>query len=193
MSQQSLVVFLADIEDTRKAKGRYHQQLAILIIMVMGMLCGNTSLKSIARFAKSHRRELAACLPLRYGRVPSYSTLQRTAHRLDMQQVCEAFNAWMAQFSDETMAIDGKSIRSTVQTTDEGKQGFVSLVSFFGQTRQLIHHIGCYENDKRSEQHLVQQLLERLDINKTVFTLDALHCQKKPSKPSQMQDMAILS
>ena len=180
MSQQSLVVFLVDIEDTRKAKGRYHQQLSILVILIMGMLCGNTSLKSIARFAKAHRRELAECLPLRYGRVPSYSTLQRSIHRMDMQQVCDAFNAWMEQFSDEVMAVDGKSIRSTFFQTTRGQQGFASMVSFFGQQSQLIHHIGCYENNKRSEQHLVQQLLGALHINKTVFTLDALHCQKKP-------------
>ena len=36
MFQQSLVVFLVDIEDTRKAKGRYYQQLSILVILNHG-------------------------------------------------------------------------------------------------------------------------------------------------------------
>jgi len=85
----------------------------------------------------------------------------------------------MGQYTvSETLAVDGKSITSTVTKTVEGKQTFTSLVSFFGQRSQLIRHVGKLENDKRSEIDVVHELIGTLRIERSVFTLDALHCQK---------------
>jgi predicted HTH domain antitoxin len=88
---QSLIVFLAEIEDTRKSKGKRHEQLSILVIMIMAMLCGKTSLKSIARFAKAHRAEFAEYMPLPRGKIPSYSTFQRASLRIKIDDTCAAF------------------------------------------------------------------------------------------------------
>jgi len=55
----------------------------------------------------------------------------------------------------------------------------VSLVSLFGQQSHLILKVGILENSKASEINTVRELLQTLKINKAVFTLDALHCQKK--------------
>jgi len=59
MSPHSLIHYLADIADPRHAKGIRHPQLSTLTIMVMAMLCGHTSLKGIARFARTHVELLA--------------------------------------------------------------------------------------------------------------------------------------
>jgi len=71
-----------------------------------------------------------------------------------------------------------------VSVTDAGQseQNFVSLVSFFGQQSQLILKVGLLENSKESEIKIVQEMLKELKIDKAVFTLDALHCQKKTVK-----------
>ncbi len=45
-----------EIEDSRKAKGKPYSQLSTLVIIMMAMLCGKTSLKQIARNDK--RREV---------------------------------------------------------------------------------------------------------------------------------------
>lgn len=175
---QSLIMFLSEIEDTRQARGKRHEQLAILVMMIMAMLCGKTSLKSIARFAKAHHVELVRHIPLPRGKVPSYSTFQRASLRIKIDDTCAAFNKWMSQYvKPEPIAVDGKSISSTV--TDRGKQAFTALVSFFGQKSHLIYRIGVLENDKGSEIHLVQSLLKMMQIERSIFTLDALHCQKK--------------
>jgi hypothetical protein len=188
---QSLIVFLAEIEDTRKPKGKRHEQLSILTIMIMAMLCGKVSLKSIARFAKTHRAELAKHMPLPRGKEPSYSTIQRASLCLKINDVCSAFNKWMSQhMKPEPTAVDGKSITSTVNT-ETGKQAFTSLVSFFGQKSQLIYQIGVLENDKRSD--VVQEILKVMQIEKSIFTLDALHCQKKRPRRLLRQAMAMSS
>ena len=143
MEPKSLVVFLDEMEDARKAKGKRHSQRSILVLMIMARLGGKTRWKAIARFAKTHRVKLAECIPLPRGQAPSSSTFQRLSRSLVANQVCESFNRWMAQYQQpEATAVDGKSITSTVKNATDRDQSFVSLVSFFGQTSQLIYQIG---------------------------------------------------
>jgi hypothetical protein len=70
------VYFLAQVEDSRKAKGKRPEQVLLLLVVILAMLCGKTSLKSIARFGKAHRQELARHIPLPRAKAPSFSTLQ---------------------------------------------------------------------------------------------------------------------
>jgi len=191
MSANSLIHYLAELEDPRHARGIRHPQLSTLTIMVMAMLCGKTSLKGIARFARSHSQALAAVIPLPRNKAPSFSTIQRLSQQLSFECLCESFNRWMSQYQPaETIAIDGKSITSTFQQSAEGKQSFTSLVSFFSQQSQLIGPIAMLENDKCSEIEVVQKLIDTLQIEKAVFTLDALHCQKKRWPRLLPRDMA---
>ena len=82
--------------------------------MIMSIMCGHTGLNAMARFAKSHREELAEVMP-----------------EISFNQIYKAFNKWMIQyFKEENIAIDGKSINSTVSSCHDSKQNFVSLVSW---------------------------------------------------------------
>lgn len=175
----SLAHYLQNLDDYRHPKGKRHQLLPTLIIMIMGMTCGYMELRAIARFAKLHRELLKEYLPLPRGKTPSYPTLSRLSKGIDVNQVIHGFNEWMSQsLLGERIAIDGKSITSTVSASQETDQNFVSLVSFFSQHRHLIVKIGAFENHQTSEISVVQELLSQFDITTAVFTLDALHCQK---------------
>ena len=179
----NLIHYLEQIDDPRQKRGIRHQQVACLIIMILAILCGYTGLRAQARFAKTHQKTLGEFLPLPRGKVPSYWTLRELVKAIDFKQVCQAFNDWMAQYLyQEGMAIDGKSIRSTVTSSQDSHQNFVSLVSFFGQKTHLVRQVGILENHKTSEIQVVQQLFEHFKIKKAVLTLDALHCQKKTVK-----------
>lgn len=65
---KSLVEYLKKIEDPRKEKGKRHPLLPTLIIMIMGMLGGQTGLRAIARFGKANRELLKEPLPLPRGK-----------------------------------------------------------------------------------------------------------------------------
>jgi len=176
----SLVHYLQQIEDYRHPKGKRHQLLPSLIIMIMAMTCGYTGLRAMARFGQIYGDLLKEYLPLPRGKAPSCPTLQRFSKGIDFNQVIHCFNEWMSQYlTGERIAIDGKSIKSTVTSSQETEQNFVSLVSFFSQHRQLILKVGVLENHQTSEIPVVQELLNQFEITKAVFTLDALHCQKK--------------
>src|SRR5574343_260401 len=111
----SIISYLNTLIDSRKTKGIRHQQTPTLVIMIISMMCGYTSFNAMARFAKNHKTQLASRIPLPRGKVPSASTFLRLSHRLDVSQLCEAFNQWMLNYyKPELIAIDGKSINSTV-------------------------------------------------------------------------------
>jgi len=180
---KNLVTYLDQIADSRQAKGIRHKQTTTLVIMIMSIMCGHTGLNAMARFAQSHRRILSEFIPLPRGKTPSSSTIQRLSRALDFKQLCQAFNDWMIQYyTEEDLAIDGKSIKSTVSSCHDYQQNFISLVSFFGQRSNLIWHVGQLENGKGSEINKVQDLIQALEIKRSLFTLDALHCQKKTVK-----------
>jgi hypothetical protein len=75
--------------------------------------------------------------------------------------------------------IDGKSIKGTVQNYENEYQNFVSIVSIFAINRGQVLSLDKLENKKSSEIATVQNLVAALDIEGMVFSLDALHCQKK--------------
>jgi hypothetical protein len=175
----SLIPYLNTLSDSRKAKGIRHQQTPTLIIMIMSMMCGYTSFHAMARFAKHHKTLLANQIPLPRGKAPCASTFLRLSHRLDVQELCKAFNQWMLNhYKPELIAIDGKSINSTVSHCHDSEQSFASLVSFFGHQSHLVLRVGTLENSTQSEIHQVQALLSLFEVEKAIFTLDALHTQK---------------
>lgn len=93
------------------------------------------------------------------------------------------FNQWAKNYVDlersQWCGIDGKSIKGTMQNYKSEYQNFVSIVSVFAQNRGLVIGLDKLNNKDTSEIKTVQNLIATLDIEDTVFSLDALHCQKK--------------
>ena len=172
----NLLEHLETLTDSRHAKGKRHSQTTTLAIVLLGMLCGHVHIK--ARFAKQYHPQLALALPLPKGKTPSIMTIQRLSLRIDVEELCEVFNRWMkSYYQAEAVAIDGKSINSTVSEAHGKHQNFASIVSFFGQNTHLVWQLGVLESQKQHEIQKVQQLLAAF-TDKATFTLDALHTQK---------------
>jgi hypothetical protein len=102
---------------------------------------------------------------------------------LDYEELTRVFSEWARQYgkvaSDEWAGIDGKGLKNTVTNCSSSEQNFVNVVSVFTHQRGIVLGLKVMENKKTSEIKTVQELLETLDLKGYVFTLDALHCQKK--------------
>jgi hypothetical protein len=113
-----------------------------------------------------------------------YSHSPEVLKGIDFEAVINAFNQWARQYvtleSEEWFAMDGKALASTVTDQDSSYQNFVSLVSVFSHKRGQVLKAAKLENKKQSEIPTVREFIEALDLQGVVFTLDALHCQKKP-------------
>jgi hypothetical protein len=102
---------------------------------------------------------------------------------IEVSQLSEAFYLWaLHRFKidkNEWVAIDGKSIKGTVVASSQSMQDFVNLVSLYASKKHLVLGITKSNNKKESEMQVVQEVLDTLELKDVIFTLDALHCQKK--------------
>lgn len=114
---------------------------------------------------------------------PSYSTFRRVLKTLNFEPLIDLFNTWAANFAPaqagERLAIDGKAIRCTVSDYTHSYQNFISTVSVYSHQRGMVLRMQAMANKQISEITVVEQLISEFSGQQVVFTLDALHCQKK--------------
>jgi len=105
---------------------------------------------------------------------------------MDFVPFVALFKHWsqtFIQLTEETwVAADGKSLRSTLSAYSESYQNFVSTVSAFTHQQGVVLHLQVTENKHISELEVVRQVMTALAGQPLVFTLEALHCQKKRSR-----------
>ena len=179
---KSIIDYLKEVPDPREAKGSRDDLWQILLIIIMGIMSGHTTYRELERFVERHRRTLIKLLALKQGTAPSYSTLRRMMIDVDYAALNNAFNGWMQEqpmAGGAAIAGDGKSLRNTVSNADNNKQNFISMVSLFSQQQGVVVATAIMENKKESDICVIQQLLSQLNLENHVFTMDALHCQKK--------------
>jgi hypothetical protein len=76
------------------------------------------------------------------------------------------------------VAIDGKTLRHSFDNFLDRRAAHM-LSAFAADTALVLAHLDC--DDKSNEIPAVQTLLGTLGLAGAVVTVDAMHCQKKPS------------
>lgn len=184
----TLVEAFSGIDDHRRAEGKRYPLVALLIMMMMSIVCGRCRYREMARFVEANQKDLQHFFHLKRAQMPSHVTFRHIIQRVDFEQLNDAFVRWARHYlsvpAGAWVSADGKALGSTVSDYDQPYQNFVSLVSFFLQERGQILQVGRLENGKASEIHTVQEMIQLFDLQGVIFTMDALHCQKKRSMPS---------
>ncbi|MCG5061273.1 MAG: ISAs1 family transposase [Limnoraphis sp. WC205] len=180
----SLIEYLKLVKDFRRKQGQKYPLWWILLIVILGLMAGHLGYRALGGFAKSQQQTFTEFFKLRLKKAPSYSTIRRAIQGVDWAELIGVFNQWATQLeisNDEArwLAVDGKSLKSTLQYYCQNRQNFVSMVSVFCQENGLVLALGKFENKHCSEIHQVQEMVRALPLEKKVFTLDALHCQKQ--------------
>jgi hypothetical protein len=109
--------------------------------------------------------------------------------RLDAADVEKAFreHAAFLNFASDgdeacVIAFDGKTLKGSFDNFNDAKAKQV-LSAFAVDTALVLAHIEI--DEKSNEIPAVQKLLQDLDVAGHIVTCDAMHCQKKPSRPPQ--------
>ena len=148
----------------------------------MGTISGCRSYYALEDFGARHYGAVSEQLGLKVTRLPSDTTFRRILQKLDFQILVQHFEQWMnSTFTiepGEWVAIDGKSIKGTFTEPSTAYQNFVSMVSVYSHQSGVVLAAQQFESTKSSELKVVQTMLEALQLEGVVFTLDALHCQK---------------
>lgn len=181
-----LIEQVKQFPDYRKGKGKRHALWLVMMLVLLGTLCGYRGYRPLADFSQQHWQSLCELFELPTDtRMPSYSTFRRILQRVDFEPIVELFNQWSQRFiqlmEPTWVAADGKSIKSTLTDYSQSYQNFVTTVCAFTHQTGVVLHLQVMDNKQTSEIEVVRQLIGALAGQPIVFTLDALHCQKKQS------------
>jgi predicted transposase YbfD/YdcC len=164
------------LKDPRRSHGRRHLLMDIMVIAICAVICGCDDWQQVATFGRERRDWLQSFLELPNG-IPSHDTFERVFDRLHPEAFQACFRDWMHALSAalpiEQIAIDGKTLRGSATS----KLGALHLVSAWATANQLtLGQIAVA--DKSNEITAIPKLLELLDLQGALVTMDAMGCQK---------------
>lgn len=179
------VALLAEIEDPRRAEGKLYRLPHVVLFAILAIVSGANSYRTIHSFIDVHLRRLRDAFGVTWRKAPAYTTIRGILQQLDPSSVEAAFRRHAAALDEAAtgdgrrhVAIDGKALRRSFDSFHDRRAAHL-LSAFASHPALVLAHIDCH--DKSNEIPAVQALLGALGLTDAVITVDAMHCQKKPS------------
>jgi predicted transposase YbfD/YdcC len=173
--------FFMDLTDPRD-RNALHKLHDMIVIAVMAIVCGADSWVQVQFWGECKQKWLSTFLDLPNG-IPSHDTFGRVFSLLDPDEFERRFLAWMSAVVElsegRLVAIDGKAIRRSFEH-GWNKTAMTHLVSAFvcqGDNRLVFSQIAVEE--KSNEIVAIPRLLDLLDLQGAVVTIDAIGCQRE--------------
>ena len=165
------------IKDPRRKHRRQHLLIDIVVIAICAVIAGADTWQEVVTFAHERREWLQTFLELPGG-IPSHDTFERVFDRIDPVVFQACFRSWVDALRGllplEHVSIDGKSLRGSRHS----ELGALHLVSAWA-TAQHLHLGQIAVAEKSNEITAIPKLLELLDLNGALVTIDAMGCQKE--------------
>lgn len=158
----------------------------LLLFSILAVASGATSYRKIQRFLDAHRERLNDLCQLHWKRAPAHTSIRYTLQGLDAKAVELAFRQHASDLDGEraphaSIAMDGKTLRGRFDHFEDRKAAQV-LSALATESTLVLGHVWITDDDgeKHHEIQAAQQLIEAFGLSGRLFTLDALHTQKKP-------------
>lgn len=172
------LVHFEDLADPRQAGKVIYPLEEVLLLCLLAVLAGAETIVDIARFGEKKRDLLRRFRPFRSG-TPSHDQLGTLLASLEAERFQECFVAWVAAVSGapaEVIAIDGKTSRRSYQK--KGAKDPIHMVSAFAARQRLV--LGQVKvAEKSNEIVAIPKLLDMLEFEGAVVTIDAMGCQRE--------------
>ncbi len=177
-----IMPFFETIKDHRRKEGRQYDLPHVLLFTLLAILSDAHSYRKIATFIKIRFPLLKQIFGIKWRKAPGYTTVRDILLGVNEEFMEQAFRSQAKVLADlppeDVIAIDGKMLRGSFDHQSE--QPALMMLSAFATSNQIIlGHIMLNEKEKESEIPAAQLLINQLNLNGKLFTLDALHCQKK--------------
>jgi predicted transposase YbfD/YdcC len=192
----SVLEYFAALPDPRREQGKIHMLDEIVFMSICAVLCGADSWLDIAEYSESKKEGLETFLTLPGG-IPSHDTFRRVFCLLDPLAFQACFSAWITALMHRRgltpiplgppdsipldppelrpIAIDGKTQRGSARRTVG--QSPLHMVSAWSVENHLT--LGQVATQAKSNEiTAIPELLQFLDLEGAVVTIDAMGCQK---------------
>jgi predicted transposase YbfD/YdcC len=175
MNIEKLKAELVEIEDPRRQWGNLrHKLVEILIIGLCTVICLGEDFEDMEDFGKDREDWLRGFLELPNG-IPGHDTFRRVFERINPNALAKSLNAWLdntGRSGGRNVNIDGKTICGSKNT----KHAAYHVVSAWVSENHMT--LGeLVVDDKSNEITAIPELLEMIDIEGDIVTIDAMGCQ----------------
>jgi hypothetical protein len=181
--QVSLLEIFRSMPDRRRREGKRFELATVLLYSVLSIVAGANSYRQMHEFIRVHRQRLNEAFGLRLRCSPSYTGLRLIIRGVDPAALEAAFRRHASSVAPSpegmaAVAIDGKTLRGSFDAFVDRKAAH--MMSALRQADQIVLGHMMVE-EKSNEIPAAPELIEALGLKGCLFTLDAEHCQKKPS------------
>lgn len=178
-----LLKYLNEIEDKRSGQGKVYELGHIILLCIVAMLNNADGFPAIAKFIEVHQEKLEEIFGFYWVRSPDSSTIRKILNKVDPKELETAFRKYTQEIDkskknnkSRCFAIDGKALRGSIDRVKDVKA--LHMLNIFATDNDLI--IANLEvSNKSNEIPAVQDLIKEIGLQGCIFTMDAMHCQKK--------------
>jgi len=161
---------LGSMPDFRRAEGRMHELRFVLIIVILSVMSGYTSLRSIKDFMEKNKKQLINFFKPKDNRLPSFQTVGRVLQHADFEKLSDIFHHWALSQSlitkKEWISLDGKVSRGTGEFATSSYQNFVSIITAFSNKQKRALLSKKIHTKKENEIPKVQEIIQLLNLKK---------------------------
>ena len=153
-STNSLQSIFESIEDPRVERTKRHQLLDIILIAILGVLCGAEGWVDIESFGNTKEAWLKTFLDLPNG-IPSHDTFGRVFARIEPKQFEECFLNWVRGVTEKitgVVAIDGKTLRRSHDAAN-GKKALHLVSAWAAENRMVLAQMAVDEKSNAHDRH----------------------------------------
>jgi hypothetical protein len=179
----NILRFFDDLPDPRSEVNRLHRLGDVIVIAICAVIATADGPTAIANWAKLNERWLRKHLALPNG-MPGKDTFRRVLGLLNPVAFQQCFKQWLQSLSPSVdgesegkphIAIDGKTMRRS----HDRKNGLgpMHIVSAWASDRGIT--LGQVATEEKSNEiTAIPKLLDLIDVEGAIVTIDAAGCQK---------------
>lgn len=180
----NILRFFDELPDPRSEVNRWHLLGDVIVIAICAVLAGCDGPTAIAKWAGLNDMWLRKHLALANG-IPAKDTYRRVLSLLNPRTFQQCFSQWIDSLSFLTneqkaehkkiIAIDGKALRRS----HDKKKGLGALFIVSAWASDQGVSLGQVSTEEKSNEiTAIPKLLDQIDFEDSIITIDAAGCQK---------------
>lgn len=176
---------MQEVESLSNHNGYLYRVSDVLIIMICGLMSSLQTIKEIHMWCNTPYAKKFFKEEFEITHIPKKAHFYNILTYVNFKKFNEEFSKWIIDtlqqgLEGETIAIDGKSIRSTAKLRKSSSALHIAS-AMIATTGIVIASKEC-DYSKEHEINAFRSMLQEINLKNAIVVADALHCQKKSAE-----------